>query len=81
MKKNLSLFGIAMIIVISFFLGYHLGIGNQSSKYGTTGLPQNCRALITDNLTGIANKKYTIEEALDSISRNCGPNGYIWNER
>ena len=75
------LLGLILVATLSFFLGYHLGIGNQSLKYGKTGLPKNCRALITENLTGIANKKYSTEDALDSISRNCGPNGFIWNER
>lgn len=79
MKNNLLLF--IVIAVISFFVGYHFGIGNQSSKYGDTGFPKNCRALISDNLSGFATGKYTAEEALYSIDRNCGPNGYIWDER
>ena len=81
MKKR-NLIGIWLIsILIGFMLGYHFGIGNQLSKYGETGYPKNCRALISDNLKGFSSGGYTAEEALYSIDRNCGSNGYIWNER
>lgn len=72
---------VAIFIIIAFLLGYKFGIGNQKPKYGSSGYPKNCRALITDNLRGFENHSYTAEEALYSIERNCGPSGYIWNER
>ncbi len=68
-------------VLAAYYLGYNLGIGNQSAKYGNTGLPKNCRALIASNLQGFEHDSYTAEEALYSIDRNCGPNGLIWNER
>jgi len=68
-------------LLIGYFIGYHFGIGNQSAEYGDTGFPKNCRALISTNLLGVRVGTYTAEEALDSINRNCGPNGLIWNER
>jgi len=77
--KNIYL--IIVVALISCFVGYYFGIGNQYSKYGDTGLPKNCRALISENLKDFANQEYTAKEALYSINRNCGPNGYIWNER
>lgn len=64
-----------------FFLGYSGGKGNQKAVYGDSGLPKNCRALISENLYNYANEESTADEALYSIARNCGPNGYIWNER
>lgn len=74
-----------ILIVISCFLGYKFGfkngIGNQTPTYGDSGLPKNCRALIQDNIMNYKNGNYTSEEALNSIERNCGANGYIWNER
>jgi len=76
------LWGLLLVgAIVGYMLGYHFGIGNQSLKYGDTGFPKNCRALISDNLSGFALGKYTAEEALYSIDRNCGPGGYIWNER
>lgn len=81
MEKS-TLWGIIIVVAaIGYVVGYHFGIGNQSRRYGDTGLPKNCRALISDNLEGYALGGYTAEEALYSIDRNCGPNGYIWNER
>jgi hypothetical protein len=72
---------IMIIALMAYFLGYHLGIGNQVPKYGDSGLPKNCRALIADNSKGFEYRSYTAEEALYSIDRNCGPNGLIWKER
>jgi len=72
---------VVVFFLAGFLLGYHFGIGNQTPKYGKTGLPKNCKALIMDNLTGVALQKYTPEDALDSINRNCGANGLIWAER
>lgn len=56
-------------------------MGNQEVRYGDTGLPVNCRALIADNIAGYQNDVYTADDALGSINRNCGINGYIWSER
>lgn len=79
MKKTWALVIIAA--VISYLAGYHFGIGNQVVSYGETGFPKNCRALITENISGFSSGTYSAEEALYSIDRNCGPNGLIWNER
>ena len=70
-----------VLILAAYFVGYHLGIGNQQAKYGHSGLPKNCRALITENIRGVAGKTYSAEDALNSIDRNCGLNGLIWSER
>ena len=67
--------------IIAFLGGYHWGMGNQSLRYGKSGLPKNCRALITENIRGVASKKWSATDALDSIDRNCGANGLIWCER
>lgn len=81
MKNNRNIIFFLIIAMISFLTGYHFGIGNQSLKYGDTGLPKNCRALITDNIEGYSIGTYSAEETIYSIARNCGPDGYIWNER
>lgn len=79
MKKSHLLF--IAVALLAYYLGYRSGIGNQVARYGDTGLPKNCRALIATNISGFKYNQYTAEEALYSIDRNCGPAGLIWNER
>ena len=81
MKKILLIIFVSVSYIIIYNIGYKNGIGNQTLEYGATGFPKNCRALITANLNGVALGQYTQEEALWSIERNCGAQGYIWNER
>jgi hypothetical protein len=77
MKKYIIL--VVILVVGSFYLGKSNGKTNQTLEYGETGLPKNCRAIITKNLEEYALKKYSAEEVLDSISRNCGRYGYSWD--
>ena len=51
---------------------------NSKATYGDTGLPKNCRAIIQANINGYKSNEFTAEEAIDSIERNCGENGYSW---
>jgi len=53
---------------------------NSEPKYGDTGLPKNCRAIIQANVDGWRLNQYSAEDALASIERNCGANGYSWSE-
>lgn len=53
---------------------------NAEPTYGETGLPKNCRAIIAANIAGWKSGAYTPEEALGSIDRNCGENGYSWQD-
>ena len=76
---------VVIMMVISFSAGWYIGdsnqpIGNQELRYGDTGFPKNCRALIAENMKGYVFGNYTAEEALGSIDRNCGASGYVWNE-
>ncbi len=65
-------------ILIILLLSISACDNNQTLKYGNTGLPKNCRAIIKNNIDGWKNDKWTAEEALDSINRNCGEFGYSW---
>ena len=47
-------------------------------KYGETGLPKNCRAIIKENIDNYNAKIYSAEDILSSIDRNCGEFGYSW---
>jgi len=54
---------------------------NQRAEYGeTTGLPKNCRAIVQANIDGYRAGTYTADEIISSLERNCGANGYAWNE-
>lgn len=45
-----------------------------------SGLPVNCRALIQVGLESYHSGEYTADATLNSIERNCGPRGIIWDE-
>lgn len=64
-----------------FTIGKNTGQGNQKAVYGETGYPKNCRALISESIKGFRLGKYSAEDAMISIDRNCGSSGLIWNER
>ena len=66
------------ITILSIFL---IGCSKPNSKpiYGDTGLPKNCRAIIQANIDGWRDKNYSAAEAFSSIERNCGANGYSWD--
>jgi uncharacterized protein YxeA len=78
MKKILILLYLLLSVISAFFLGKAMGDPNKYVIYGDTGLPRNCRAIITANINGYKFKEYTAEEALNSIDRNCGFQGYSW---
>ena len=44
------------------------------------GLPVNCRAIIKENIDGYNLGKFSAEDALSSINRNCGEFGYSWKD-
>jgi hypothetical protein len=51
---------------------------NAKPSYGETGAPKNCRAIIANNVAQYEARRFTAEEALASIDRNCGIDGYSW---
>ena len=54
---------------------------NTHPTYGeSTGLPKNCRAIVQTNIDAYRSKQYTADEVMASLERNCGANGYAWNE-
>lgn len=56
------------------------GDPNAQATYGDTGLPKNCRAIIQTNIASWKAGAFSAEDALVSIDRNCGENGYSWDE-
>lgn len=75
---------LVLIAAVCFAIGWMVKPAsdrNATLTYGErTGLPKNCRAIIVSNIEGWQNKTFTPTEALSSIDRNCGRNGYSWGE-
>ena len=72
-----------MSVLVGIFIGYLVfpnSNPNIELKYGSTGLPKNCRAIIKANIDSYKEGEYSAEDALDSIDRNCGEFGYSWEE-
>ena len=65
-------------LVIAFCLGKLTGDPNKTLKYGDTGFPKNCRAIVHENYKGYQSKEYTPDEVMESINRNCGQFGISW---
>lgn len=57
-----------------------LGDPNAEPTYGKTGLPKNCKAIIQENVRAWRAREYSADETMESIDRNCGPNGRSWNQ-
>jgi hypothetical protein len=54
---------------------------NSKPTYGeSTGLPKNCRAIVQFNIDAYRAKQFTADEIMSSLERNCGINGYSWEE-
>lgn len=54
---------------------------NAKQTFGSeTGLPKNCRAIITASIKSWRQNEYSAESVLESIDRNCGANGHSWGE-
>lgn len=65
-------------IIVALMLFVSSCDSNSKIVYGKTGFPKNCRAIIKENIDGWRMQKYTAEDALNSIDRNCGEFGYSW---
>ena len=65
-------------LVIAFCLGSLTGDPNRNLKYGETGFPKNCRAIVYENYKSYQSKEYTPDEVMESINRNCGQFGISW---
>jgi hypothetical protein len=81
MKKVLKVIIVVALLIGVFYLGKSFGDPNTKLEYGSTGSPKNCRAIIYENYKGYTFDHYSAKEALDSIYRNCGENGYSWGNK
>lgn len=52
---------------------------NDKAVYGeSTHLPVNCRAYVQVAVDAYRDKRYTAEETMAGLERNCGANGSTW---
>lgn len=55
------------------------GDDNDKPVYGEgKGMPVNCRAYVQVAVDAYRAKRYTAEETMAGLERNCGANGGIW---
>lgn len=72
--------GVAVVLALSL-PGCGFLDPNREPTYGEkTGLPKNCRAIVQANIDGYRSGEFTADEAMASLERNCGANGYSWGE-
>lgn len=76
--KNFKLFIIFVVGILIGAIAFNNKNPNAQLEYGSSGLPKNCRAIIYENYKEYSAHEYTAEEAIDSINRNCGKDGYSW---
>lgn len=79
-KINLKSLGLVAIGLVIGYLLFHGSNPNARLRYGDSGLPKNCRAIIKGNIDGYNSGEFSAAAALDSIDRNCGEFGYSWDE-
>ena len=71
-----------MFKTLFFFLGVAFLVGcdpNSQPKFGDSGLPKNCRAYVQVAVDSYRSKRYTADEVMDGLERNCGAQGHSWN--
>lgn len=77
MKKKIIVLIISCFV--SFLIGDYSSSENSYPLYSKeTGDPINCRALIESNISGVQEGHFSCEDAMHSINRNCGGDGYSW---
>lgn len=80
MKKILPIVVAGLVGVFIGYLAFYTNDPNAKLEYGDTGAPKNCRAIIKENVDSYKLGKYSAEDVLSSIDRNCGEFGYSWEE-
>lgn len=74
----LSIISILLWLVIWYLVPKEPVDYNANLMYGSSGLPKNCRAIITENIKAYRNNEYSASDIMESIDRNCWANWYSW---
>lgn len=69
---------LAILLAPLAIAGCQLGDPNSEPVYGKTGLPVNCRAYVQASIDGYRDRRYTADEAMNGLERNCGLHGASW---
>lgn len=75
----------AVIGILALAAAFWLGLlaspdDNDQPVYGKFG-PINCRAYVDVSIAGYRSKRYTADEAMAGLERNCGAAGQSWKNR
>lgn len=49
-------------------------------RFGSLGLPANCSAYVDAAVAGYRSRRFTAEETMSGLERNCGAGGQLWRE-
>lgn len=70
---------VVLILFVALFCAGCAKDDNASPKFGKeTGLPANCRAYVQFSIDSYRQGKYTADETMTGLERNCGANGSTW---
>ena len=70
-----------LLAVLSSIAGCGFLDDNAKPIYGKdSGLPVNCRAYVQFAVESYRAKKYTADETMSGLERNCGSNGISWKD-
>jgi len=73
--KSILLTAAAVLIIT----GCGLADDNAKPIYGKeSGLPANCRAYVQVVVDSYRARKYSADESMNALERNCGINGISW---
>jgi len=60
----------------------NIGDDNDTPVYGKqSGLPVNCRAYVQVSIDDYRAGKFSADDLVAGLERNCGVNGQIWKNR
>jgi len=69
------------VVVLSMLAGCDQLDDNAKPIYGKeSGLPLNCRAYVQVVIDSYRAKKYSVEDSITGLERNCGINGLAWKD-
>lgn len=66
-------------LLMGFIFGYAVApVDNDRPIFGSSGLPANCRAYVDYSVASYNLRRYTAQEIMVGLERNCGASGQLW---
>jgi phosphatidylserine synthase len=81
LKNKSSLLALMAIMVcpVLFLASCNISDDNDAPVYGKeNGLPVNCRAFVQFAINEYRAGKYSANDTMSALERNCGSNGWSW---